>query len=526
METRRGGGRGGTLVWPVVQAALVLAPVAFGAFLITAYPLGADQGIYATVADGLRRGLSPYRDLFDLKPPGIYYAYAAALAVFGRGPWAVRWLDVLAAATAALAVWRLGRKSASGPWPAVSAAFLGFAALAAFGFWNLSQPDNLAIAPIAVAYWLVVGRGDRHKRLRLGAAGALFAAAFFLKYTAATALLGIWLYEGISSGRFFRSLGNAVLWSTAGFAAVVAAVLAYFAAAGILPAFWELNFEILPRYSSVGLAGGPLSQIKLYLWPSVRSLIQVAPYVIVPGLVGLAAIVAHRRNPEKWAAALWLATAAIGVLAQRRFYLYHFAVLLPPLAVCGAYGMSAIAASFKKPWFAILGVAAIVASFAPARPYKLYFERYRDRVARAAGEEGAEERFARFFKFAAYDATAAATVGAYIGENTAPDDRIFVWGFDGTIYFLSGRLPAGRYVGYYPAAVWFPPSLRDEFITGFIEDPPLYFVVPRGQRVYPILGTKAGPGALLTSMPRLYKFFTDNYVQTAEFAPYIVYVLT
>lgn len=74
METRRGGGRGRTLVWSVVQAALVLAPVAFGAFLITAYPLGADQGIYATVADGLRRGLSPYRDLFDLKPPGIYYA--------------------------------------------------------------------------------------------------------------------------------------------------------------------------------------------------------------------------------------------------------------------------------------------------------------------------------------------------------------------------------------------------------------------------------------------------------------------
>lgn len=509
-----------------VEAAAVLAPIAFGAFLITAYPLGADQGMYVTVAEGMRHGRLIYRDLFDIKPPGVYYAYALALELFGRGTWAVRWLDVIAAAVMALAAWRLGKKLVPEPWPAISAALLAFAALAAFDFWNLSQPDNFAGAPIAVAYWAVVGRGDKRRRLRLGAAGLLMALAFLLKYTAASAILGIWLYEGMRSKRFFHALGGAVLWTGLAFAAAVAAVLVYFAAAGILPAFWELNVDVLPRYGAAALAGGPLAQIRFVLWPTVRTLIQLVPYLLVPALVGLGVALCWRRTPEKWALAFWLFTAAAGVFIQRRSYYYHWAVMLPALAVCGALGMSAIAASFRRRRFAALGVVAIVLAVAPARPYKYYFQKYWYRLAWYLGDKDAEKRFYSFFQYAEYDCVSAAAVAAYVDENAAPDDTIFVWGFDATIYFLSGRFPSGRYVGYYPAAAWFPPALREEFISRFIEHPPRYFVVPRGQCVYPILGTTAGPAALLRGMPRLYEFFTRHYVETADFPPYLVYVLT
>jgi hypothetical protein len=213
-------------------------------------------------------------------------------------------------------------------------------------------------------------------------------------------------------------------------------------------------------------------------------------------------------------------------LVQRRSYYYYWAVMFPAFAVCAALGMSAIAASFRKRRFAALGLIAVVLAVAPARPYKYYFQRYWYRLKWYAGDEEAEKRFHSFFRYAEYDCETAAEVAAYIDAGAAPGDTIFVWGFDGTIYFLSGRFPPGRYVGIYPAATWFPPVLREEFISRFIERPPRYFVVPRGGSFYPILGTTDGPGALLKGMPRLYEFFIRNYVETLDRPPYLVYVLT
>lgn len=40
------------------------------------YPMGVDQAIYSIVGQGLLHGQLPYRDLWDIKPPGIYYIYA------------------------------------------------------------------------------------------------------------------------------------------------------------------------------------------------------------------------------------------------------------------------------------------------------------------------------------------------------------------------------------------------------------------------------------------------------------------
>ena len=40
-------------------------------------PMGADQGLYAYVGEGVRSGELPYRDAWDQKPPAIHVAYGA-----------------------------------------------------------------------------------------------------------------------------------------------------------------------------------------------------------------------------------------------------------------------------------------------------------------------------------------------------------------------------------------------------------------------------------------------------------------
>jgi len=519
-EAGRAGRRALSFLKGAGKVVVVLAPAAFAAVLVTAYPFGADQGIYATVADGIREGLAPYRDIFDLKPPGIYYVYAGAFAVGGRQPASVHWFYVIAVGGAALAAWRLGDQLHRGG--VTGAALLGFTLLAALCFWNIDQPDGFACFPITAAFALAVGDGERG-RLRLAGAGFLLGVAFWLKYTAALAIVGIWLY-GAESGNRLRTCVRNALWSGFGFAATVIAGILYFAAAGILAAFWAFNIKILPRYS-VMPGEMPLGGfISVFLWPPVRSLIQLIPFIVVPGFIGVV-IFFVRRLRGRWALAGWLAASGVGILAQRRYYLYHWAVAFPPLAVFAGVGWSQIVRWLRGRRYAVIGAVGIVASVAPAfSVYKNYVGRYVARWALITNNEHGKERFNRYFRLEAFDAAAARATGEYINVNSRPGDRIYVWGIDGTPYFHAARLPAPGYAANYPAATWFPAPARAKFIADFIAAPPRYVVVPRGQVVYPILGTMDGPAALMEKMPELYRFFIARYVATAAFGPYVIYV--
>ena len=47
------------------------------------YPLGRDQGEFATIGRGVLDGRIPYVDLWNPKPPAVFYVYAAAMRCSG-----------------------------------------------------------------------------------------------------------------------------------------------------------------------------------------------------------------------------------------------------------------------------------------------------------------------------------------------------------------------------------------------------------------------------------------------------------
>jgi hypothetical protein len=49
-------------------------------------PLERDEGEYALAGQQLLQGIPPYRDVFNMKLPGSYFAYAGIMAVFGQTP--------------------------------------------------------------------------------------------------------------------------------------------------------------------------------------------------------------------------------------------------------------------------------------------------------------------------------------------------------------------------------------------------------------------------------------------------------
>jgi len=71
----------------------VLLLVLLVAFPVLTYPMGRDQGMYANIGLSILNGGTPFVDMWDIKPPPIYYIYAAGIAIFGRGTEAIRAID-------------------------------------------------------------------------------------------------------------------------------------------------------------------------------------------------------------------------------------------------------------------------------------------------------------------------------------------------------------------------------------------------------------------------------------------------
>ena len=87
--------------WPIALAVVTLAALTVRIAAI-AEPLGIDQSLWASAVRGMSRGQLLYRDVWEQRPPGIYFTYLAGFNLFGWTPAAVAWLDILASAATTL----------------------------------------------------------------------------------------------------------------------------------------------------------------------------------------------------------------------------------------------------------------------------------------------------------------------------------------------------------------------------------------------------------------------------------------
>ncbi len=147
------------------------APVIFVLALpILTYPLGRDQGEFATIASGILDGKTPYVELWNPKPPAVFYTYALAMAVFGHTTMALRAIDLLMVPVICAALYWLGKRIANanvGLWAALIFPTFYFSE----SFWTLTQNDGIAILPMVLAMVAMFKAGDAADAKR----GALWA---------------------------------------------------------------------------------------------------------------------------------------------------------------------------------------------------------------------------------------------------------------------------------------------------------------------------------------------------------------
>jgi len=133
-------------LWLAVTAVLV-----GGASL--AYPRTLlDSPLCTYMANAILEGKALYRDVWDPRAPGVFFAYALQIALLGKSAVAMRAFDVLWQLVTALVLFaiavRIHRENSVGLIAGVSYLVVYYSQ----NFWHWSEPDTFLSLPLALSF--------------------------------------------------------------------------------------------------------------------------------------------------------------------------------------------------------------------------------------------------------------------------------------------------------------------------------------------------------------------------------------
>ena len=415
-----------------------------------------DAWLFAVYGRQILRGDVLYLDVWDNKPPGIFWINVLGQWLAG-GSLAGVWALCAASVCATVAVFFLAARRLYGNLVAI------FAAVLAALFLNIQQfhvgsnrPNTFFVLTEIGCFALYVSALAKEGRRAMWLfflAGAIGGVGVWFKQSALAMTVAAVIHL-VYLGIFRKAPGRVtiarLLVFGAGWCATAALVIVALAATSDLAMAWDAIVAFNGRYFEPGKGA---SLIPSFAWveehllalglPLILALASIV-YPLLRWMLGSEwdeAIEEERHSPGErppgllllmwtWlAAALYL--AAVGP-HQRAPYL---AVALPPLVALSVHSVHLLLASGRREfgiprYHVVVGVCWMVFMLI----WPVY---YQVRTAAIA-------HYHRFVEPA--PAGQVADLGA-IQRYTGPDDRIFVFGYGPELYWRSGRAPAIRYIG-------------------------------------------------------------------------------
>jgi hypothetical protein len=402
-----------------LAAAVLLATISV-AVLVPNHPAGRDPaedtGVFFYAAQRLLDGGAPYRDIWDHKPPGVYFVNAVGLAL-GRevGVWLVQIAFLIAAAL-------LGYRALRREFGAAAALVGSLAWLVALPRLFLENGHTsfaeFYVLPMQFGALLLFVESRRLSPVRAIAIGVLAGAAVVLKPT----LIGVWLAIGlVTLVRDRRGAVTPLALVAAGAVAPLAIVVAWVAALGVLGEMVDQVLVYNRTYAAFASfsdrVAAILSGIRLTL-PSGLAVVAIGTWVY--------AMFTRRLGATLLGVALVAFPLEVALSAWGRGYHYYFMAWLPAMAILAAFAVSGFLRIVppRVAW-PVLSLGVLAMSVLPGLLVT--------RLALTTVEERA------------------GLAGQYVAANTRAEDTVLVWGSHTEVLFLAGRRSPTRYVYQYGA---------------------------------------------------------------------------
>lgn len=517
--------------------ALAWTTIVGSALLILTFSFGRDQGVFALVGRGLLEGKVPYRDLWDFKPPGIFFVYAAAQGLFGTANMmAPRLLEVLALFASVICLRNIADVFFENRTIGLVGGAVAALIHAQMDFWHSGQPETFGATATLVGIWLTAREHNGRRVLTFVLVGVTFGAAALLKPPLGGGALVCAAYltqRERTQGASVRGALRAVAGVLGGFVLPPLVCVGWFwAHSALADLYWTLG-EFTPGYTTLSWEGRRASDM-LY-------------YAIEQGFFGFSAIAAagviaavaisplHLRERE--GLFLFLGVIAVhlaGIAMQGKFYPYHYGATLPLIAAIAGLGL-------YKLWRRCLvggagGVIAFFSFVAIAVPMR-YAVRdlpqfFGDRslvrlkyLLQIPPYDSREEMDAQLAYVSDYNLLANREVAREVQAHTKPEEAIFVWGFEPSIYWLSRRSPGSRFIYNVPQrSFWQQTHARRELMRDLAQSRPALLVV-QSQDVFPYLtGRELDSSGEVAYFPELSQLISSEYRLVKLIEDFEIYV--
>jgi hypothetical protein len=485
---------------------LLLALAGFAAIAVAGlpslwYPPNRDQSLFACIGDQWNHGLLPYRDSWDIKPPGIYAIYAVAFRVFGRSFTSPRVADLLSALMAATALWAIVCLRRY-PLRAFATVAVFGAAYFACHYWMMAQAESFAspLASLLVYCVLRAGRDARGGRW-LAVGGLLLGCLILLKTP--FALVGL---LGLTRPKHRGDRAPMYRMAVLGSAAVlpIALTVAYFAAhqaAGYLLEMLRGQYaysrgSIPATVKAIGTDWAQLAeQPALWLCVAAAGVSLLRPDT--------------HRSPDTRLARAWLAIAAV-IFGVQQHFPYQAVIFLPPVALlAGGPIAEALARAVRElrerrrmrtlPWVVVVAAAVLV----PLCVRYVVLARHLD------SRYSPAHYWATFRDTYGYSYADTVAAAEYVRAHTRPGDPLLVYAFEPAVYFLADRRSPTRHL--YNFLIFentqIPLELRRRWLEEVRRDvaarPPAYLITTGDPHELGMVGDEAHVGARVVEPTRV-----------------------
>jgi hypothetical protein len=319
-----------------------LSIVVLGASRLPA-PFGGDQALNLLLGQLISRGGSPYRDLWDLKHPGVFFFFAAGGALFGFNEIGIHLFELLWMVALALLV-----RVVAGRWlenlacaslaPALTVGLY----YAVAGPFHLTETEALVGLPLLVCLWCTVEalKVERRMRVWLVASGLAAGVVTVFKIPYLTLAIVFWLL----AVRELRSRG-------VGLRRAVASIAPWVIVGGLLPVLATVTFLLQKGVAALAfwtyfkhpaevVAVIPLEPRRL-LYAFRFWIVSSAPALALAG-VGFGDALRRRMDVMTAGVCAWLFVGLLLIVMQViSWWEYHFLLLLVPVGLLGARGVEA-----------------------------------------------------------------------------------------------------------------------------------------------------------------------------------------
>ncbi len=516
---------------------LVLLLVACGLALpVLTYPPGRDQGEFATIGRGILNGRVPYTELWNPKPPAVFYVYALAMRLLGQTAMALRAIDFFVVPICSACLFWIGRQIINrriGLWAALLFPVFYFTET----FWTLTQNDGIVLVPmlLAMALTLKISSQETHNRERVTLlyaclAGALAGYVVWYKYP--FALFGVLLaviYLGLRwQARETAPFAQRDIY--AGLAFVTGGVLAIGGGILLLMAqgAWDEflhSAQVTAQYTALTFNGNDFRDLMStaigYRWHYWGLLFVLAAL----GAASYRSIVTSRRSlvsSQVMNLALllvWLSTGLVVMLVQAKGYDYHWLPMLPPLVLLGALGVDRLQGLLARALRPVLSIFIIVVVFLLILVAGIWPTSWKY----LTGQEDQATYFGRFVA-GEFVADESLKVAQLLRERVVAGDSLYIWGFRPEVYYLSGLNPATRFIFQFPlVGSWYPPEWREENVDNLWAALPPYVLVLQADYMPWVTGSHEDSNSLLQEYTELNNWLVFNYERDTQIGNFFVW---